>query len=425
MPIPVAIIAGAKIIAGIAAALYGTHAIGTAGTRGASRKDTDKVYSTYLNNLEKAGITNLSTKDALDHLRALNYISVDEHKEALAAYEKYEKQYADKGPDVWYTINTKSKDFQALQKMYEKLNEHSNVFANAARMTSDELKGTIKDYFDKSLGNIHDAAAPSYFDTTFDNEIKEAKPMHLMTGQEMADLHGLDYNPDTYYDLIKQGTEANVKYTDYLSRQMNEASMYEDTKNVNTYLDAIRNNKAEALASGATAGARAAQEVLANQAAITSYADKQANVANQRYDTVSQALIEDAQAKLTARDYFNSLAQSLATDAVTLYSNDSQRYAAEQAMYANIFDANEYLRQERIKANGAMEGDYASAQASINAAKQGLSDRQSELGWIYDRLLGAYGGDTLKANLEFNKITRKDTLGYSSYVDNYNTYYNQ
>lgn len=412
-------IAGGALIAG--GAYVGT----THGHRAYSKRDAYDAYKTYNKNLEKQGVANLDTKDAIDYLRARGYLTLEDYNEALKEYEEFEKQYKDKGGDPIYIATTSKKKFKALTKVYEKLNEHSDVFANASKMTIDELKGSAKEYFTQAAGNIKDVAGPAYLDTSFENESKNAEYMRLMSGQEMADLHGLDYNPDTYYDLIKQGTEANVKYSDYLSRQMNEASMYEDTKNVNSYLDAIRNNKAEALASGATAGARAAQEVLANQAAITSYADKQNEVASQRYDAVSQALIEDAQAKLTARDYFNTIAQSLATDAVTLYSNDAQRYAAEQAMYADIFDANEYLRQERIKANGSMAGAYASAQAAVNAARAGITDKETELGFIIDRLADMYDNNTLKVSSELDKIIRKDTLGYSSYVDNYNTYYNK
>lgn len=404
------------VVAAVAGATVGT-------IKGVNKNATYNAYKTYTNNLEKQGVTDLDTKDAIDYLRSKGYLSVEDYEKALQEYEEFEKQYGDKGSDPWYALSTSNKKFKALTNLYQKLNEHSDVFARVANMTIDELKGDTKDYFAKAAGNIKDVAGPDYQDTSFENESKNAELMRLMTGQEMADLHNLDYDPNTYYDLIKQGTEANVKYTDYLSRQMNEASMYDDTKTINSYLDAIRNNKAEALSSGATAGARAAQEVLANQAAITGYADKQTDVANQRYDTVSQALIEDAQAKLTARDYFNSLAQSLATDAVTLYSNDSQRYAAEQAMYADIFDANEYLRQERIKANGSMAGSYASAQAAVNAARSGITDKQTELDFIIDRLAGVYDNDPLKVAMELDKITRKDTLGYSSYVDNYNTYY--
>lgn len=408
-----AVIAAGTAVAGT------THGVVTNFTKADNRAAADEAYRTYSKNLKTQGVYDLDTKDAIDYLRAHGYITIEEYDAAVKEYKKFEKQYKDAGPDYLYVASTSSKKFDNLTKIYEKLNEHSAIFARAAKMTADEMHGAIKEGFQNSLKNIHDVNAPSYLDTTFLNESKEAKPMRLMTGQEMADLHGLDYDPDTYYNLIKQGTEADVKYTDYLSRQMNEASMYDDTKTVNSYLDSIRNNKAEALASGATAGARAAQEVLANQAAITSYADKQNDVASQRYDTVSQALMEDAQAKLTARDYFNSLAQSLATDALTLYATDAERYAGEQAMYADIFDANEYLRQERIRANGTMAGAYASNQAAINAAKAGVLDKQNEYDWIYDRVLGAYGGDARKANIEFNKMVRKEALGYTSYVDNY------
>lgn len=415
------IIGAAALAIGVLSLLH----TGSSGVkRMGARDDVNAVYDTYLNNLNSLGINDLNTKDAIDHLRALGYISVEDYEKALEEYAEFEKQYADSQPiDLWYDMSTNSKKFKSLANVYQKLNEHSEVFANAARLTSDQLKGSIKEAFDSTLKNIHNVAEPSYFDTTFANESKNAEPMRLMTGQEMADLHSLDYDPNTYYDLVKQGTEAKVNYANYLSQQMNEASMIEDTKTVNSYLDSIRNNKAEALASGATAGARAAQEVLNTQEALNNYATNQATVANNRYKTVEQALLDDASAKLTAKDYFNTLAQSLSTDALTLYTNDAERYRGEQSMYGNVYAANELLRQANIRANGSMAGNYIANQASVNANRAGVQDQQTELEWIYDRVLGANGGDTLKANLQLNNIIRNDALGYGSYVDNYNKYY--
>ena len=422
MAIPALVIWG-LVAAGAAGITYAGQTSYSKGTKKAWRKNVDEVYSTYLKNAKKTGADKINTKDALEWLRTYDYISTEDYDLAVQEYEEFEKQYADGDPDWIYNFSSTGKKFKALKNAYQKLNEHSNAFAKAAKLTATDLKGVIKDHFEAAAGKIRDIDTPSYFDTDFANEIQSAEPMRLMTGKEMAELHNIDYDPNTYYDLIKQGTQADIAYTDYLSRQMNEASMIEDTKNVNSYLDSIRNNKAEALASGATAGARAAQEVLAQRENISNYANNQLNVASERYNTVEEALINDAQAKLTARDYFNNIAQSLATDAMTLYASDAERYAAEQMMYANIFDANEYLRQERIKANGEMAGAYAANQAQVNAARGGLKDQESELAFIIDRVFGANGYDPIKSINQLDKITRKDTLGYSSYFDNYNTYY--
>lgn len=417
------IISALVALAAVGAAAYGTQTHASKEFKKATREDLDDVYRVYAYNAKQTGADKINTKDALEWLRTYNYISTEDYDLAVQEYAEFEKQYNDWDPDWLYNFSSTGKKFSALKKAYQKLNEHSNVFAKAAKLTAADLKGALKGQFEEAAGKIRDVETPSYFDTDFANEIQNAEPMRLMSGQEMADLHNIDYDPNTYYDLIKQGTQADVAYTDYLSRQMNEASMIEDTKNVNSYLDSIRNNKAEALASGATAGARAAQEVLAQRENISNYANNQLNVASERYNTVEEALINDAQAKLTARDYFNGIAQSLATDAMTLYANDAERYAAEQMMYANIFDANEYLRQERIKANGEMAGAYASNQAAVNAARGGLKDQETELSFIIDRVFGANNNNAIKAIDQLNKIIRKDTLGYSSYFDNYNTYY--
>lgn len=422
MALPALVIWG-LVAAGAAGVTYTGQTHYSKSTKKAWRKDVDEVYSTYLKNARKTGADKINTKDALEWLRTYDYISTEDYDLAVQEYKEFEKQYADGDPDWIYNFASTGKKFKALKNAYQKLNEHSNAFAKAAKLTATDLKGVVKDHFEAAAGKIRDIDTPSYFDTDFANEIQSAEPMRLMTGKEMAELHNIDYDPNTYYDLIKQGTQADIAYTDYLSRQMNEASMIEDTKNVNSYLDSIRNNKAEALASGATAGARAAQEVLAQRENISNYANNQLNVASERYNTVEEALINDAQAKLTARDYFNNIAQSLATDAMTLYASDAERYAAEQMMYANIFDANEYLRQERIKANGEMAGAYAANQANVNAARGSLKDQESELAFIIDRVFGANGHDPIKSFNQLDKITRKDTLGYSSYFDNYNTYY--
>ena len=244
--------------------------------------------------------------------------------------------------------------------------------------------------------------------------------MKLWSGRELAELHGIDYDVDTYYDLVKKGTQANLDYTDYLSRQMNEASMVDDTKNVTSYLDAIRSNKAEALASGATAGARAAQEVLTTKAAMDSYADKQMDVASQRYNTVEDALLADAQAKITARDYFNSLAQHLATDSGTLYANDAERYSAEQDMYGSMYAANEALRQAYLDANAGMFASRVSAQASINAAKSAAQSEVDEYMWMLDRYIGANNGNAKQAQLDFEDYLRARARdGHYSYVNDY------
>lgn len=381
-------------------------------------KEAQKAYETYRSNLEKTGLGKADTRQIIDRAYEDGDLTFEEYEGAIKEYENFEKRY--KKGDTFYTYFNGETSFKNLKKFYNVMNKKSGTIAAASYETADQLKGDISNALRSTLPNIKDAPGYTAFDAEFENKSQEAEYMKLWSGRELAELHGIDYDVDTYYDLVKKGTQANLDYTDYLSRQMNEASMVDDTKNVTSYLDAIRNNKAEALASGATAGARAAQEVLATKSAMDSYADKQLDVASQRYNTVEDALLADAQAKITARDYFNSLAQHLATDSGTLYANDAERYSAEQDMYARIYSSNEALRQAYLDANAGMFASNVSAQASINAARSAAQSEVDEYMWMLDRYIGANNGNAKQAQLDFEDYLRARARdGHYSYVNDY------
>lgn len=383
-------------------------------------KDAKKTYETYRANLEKTGLGKADTRQIIDRAYEDGDLTFEEYKGALKEYEEFEKQYNDSDGDWFYSRMHMGEKFKNLKKFYNTLNEKSGTISAAMYETKEQLRDSVEASLLSKLPDIKNAPGYTAFDAEFENKSQEAEYMKLWSGRELAELHGIDYDVDTYYDLVKKGTQANLDYTDYLSRQMNEASMVDDTKNVTSYLDAIRSNKAEALASGATAGARAAQEVLTTKAAMDSYADKQMDVASQRYNTVEDALLADAQAKITARDYFNSLAQHLATDSGTLYANDAERYSAEQDMYGSMYAANEALRQAYLDANAGMFASRVSAQASINAAKSAAQSEVDEYMWMLDRYIGANNGNAKQAQLDFEDYLRARARdGHYSYVNDY------
>ena len=134
---------------------------------------------------------------------------------------------------------------------------------------------------------------------------------------------------------------------EFKSDQLNNASTYNDVADRTSYLNSIRNSKAEAIASGTTAGQRAANEVLANQQALTKYATNQNDVAANRMKAVDDTLLSDAQAKLNARNYFDKLAQSLSKDSLTLYQNDTDRFGQDMLSNAEIYKANQALLAQK------------------------------------------------------------------------------
>ena len=269
------------------------------------------------------------------------------------------------------------------------------------------------------------APTPQYEDVNFEGLQLDVDPVKLWTGQELADLHNLEYDPNVYYDLIKRGTTAELERARYESALMNEASMVNDTANVTSYLDNIRNTKAEAISTGATAGAQAAAEVLQNKEAITNYATNQAALADTRFNAVDAALNADASAKINARNYFNSLAATLGQDILKLYKNDSDRYGQELVTNADFYKADQELRGQRQYANASMYGAQAAANAAIAGSKLAADSTFNEIAYLYNLNTTANGGDKVAGYLDTMAQIRANYYGYDNYLDYHNALNNK
>ena len=207
---------------------------------------------------------------------------------------------------------------------------------------------------------------------------------------------------NTYYDLIKAGTSAAVDLANYTSAQQAHAANVDDTKQVTSYLDSIRNTKANAIAEGATLGARRANELLANVDSINNYATNQANVAQERFNTVDKKLLADAQANLTARSYFDQLAQTLSGHSNTLYANDTDRFGQDWLSNAEFYTADQNLRGQRAYANASMYANSLKANASINATRQAAMQEADEYKWVFDNYLRANDNNIPKTVMDTN-----------------------
>ena len=248
-------------------------------------------------------------------------------------------------------------------------------------------------------------------------KLRDVKPTHLYTGQEMADLHNLNYDPNSYYDLVKQSTSAALDAAKFSSEQMNQASMISDARDQASYLDAMRNQQAQAITSGATEGARAAADLLSMQGRDSAYAQNQANVAGQRRQAIDDFILRDAAAKLTARQQFENLAKSLSTDAAGLYLNDADRWGQDWLTNAEMYTADQGVLGQRIYANMKMAGDYAAAQASVNAARSAAQNQADEYAFILDRFLDRNDGKIYPAVQDMNNYISGQYTGRPTRYD--------
>ena len=321
---------------------------------------------------------------------------------------------------TWEDIvsNLSKKDAKQLSGIYSLLMQEYPEVANATYEGLAATSEGFREQLYKDIPTVTGVAPPKYYDENIETELLDIEPVHLWSGQELADLHNINYDPNHYYDLIKAGTEANKKYSDFTSRQMAHAALIGDEQSKLSYLDSIRNSKADAIAKGATMGQRAAAEVLATKEAMNNYAGAQADVVGDRAKLVESTLLADAEAKLTARNYFDNLAKSLATDSSTLYAADSELYGQKHQTNAEIFGADSALRGMLANANANMYSAYVQNQAAVGAANRANRAAADDYAWVFENALRAHNGNALLAYNDvdkylFNRYTgMKDPYDY-------------
>lgn len=404
------------ILMGTGVGLIGTG-IGIQGVQGSKNEDAvDEARSNYEKVAKEHGLENIDDSEIARELYHSGKISEEEYRSVTKTIEKYESADTD-WKKFWMSLDNDERD--ALTKYY-----------NTVSLEIPELKDTVFRTIDANMSTedkralfgtptLETLEGPNYLDTNFEGYQREVEPVKLWTGQELADLHNLNFDPNNYYDLVKAGTSAAVDAARYQSEQMNNASMIKDTESVASYLDSIRNNKAEALSTGATLGQRAANELLANQETLDNYSTNQAAVADARLKAVDDALLADASARLTANNYFNQLAQSLATDSMTLYDNDSTRYAQDMLSNAEMYRADQELRGRRLLANANMYADWLQGNAQIGAYQSQADARMNEYFWLYNNALRANNGDSARAIADVNNLIQYQYTGYKTPQEQY------
>lgn len=380
-------------------------------------KDAQSRYNTAVN---QAGLQDMSVRDVVSNLYLGGKINETEYKSALKTVDEIEKET---GKTLWVddkewtllgTSWSKGKS-QNLINLYDTLANNVPSIKIATAESLKALPEDIRNSFSSKVPDIKNAPTPEYEDVNFKGLQRDVAPVKLWSGQELADLHNIDYNPNTYYDLIKAGTSAAVDLANYTSAQQAHAANVDDTKQVTSYLDSIRNTKADAIAEGATLGARRANELLANVDSINNYATNQANVAQERFNTVDKQLLADAQANLTARGYFDQLAQTLSGHSNTLYANDTDRFGQDWLSNAEFYTADQNLRGQRAYANANMYASAAQANASINASRYAASQEADEYKWVFDNFLRANNNNVTKAVVDMDDYIFRRYNGQGAY----------
>ena len=368
--------------------------------KGVSEGKLENSYEQYKKVIKHNNLDSLSTKDIIEDLWQGGVIDEREYKNSLRTIDKLENT-AHSGTktfkELWQSVFTSPRTQNEGAELYKLIAANAHYLNSNKAKSYDDLVKAVNDSFYTGLPTIADAPTPQYLDTMFAGTQVDVADAKKWTAPELAELHNINYDMEHYYDLIKQSTEADIDLGSYTNRQLETLTNSQDTKNITSYLDSIRNAKAEALANGATMGAKAAAEVLANSEAITAQANTQAQLANTKAKNMDSLLQADAGAHLSARQYYDQLARSLVTDATNLYTYDVDRYGQELLTNAELYKADQNLRGARLLANAEMFKAQQDANAQIAANKAAIQKESDEYSWLFNTALRAYDGDTNKA----------------------------
>ena len=380
-------------------------------------------YAQFHEAYKQKGLTADDLDNYLTTLYRSGRLDLDTYKDALNSLEVYEEKYGNALKDFpgafskeWFDFFSSGKSKKEIAKLYEAMTEGLDVYDNINTMSIDELADGIRNSIIANAPTIAGPVAPTY------NEVRTGTPdgftvgdVPLWTGQELADLNKTNYDPNHYYDIIKQGTEANVLRDRFGVNQRDIASRTQDSRLNASYLDSIRNTKSEAIAAGATRGARAANEMLATNEAIGNYADKQSEVRQTNYDAMLDSLLANASAQLTAQDYFNNLANTRYNEGIQFYANDTDSQGQELLTDAELYSADMQDRAQAVYANALMNADYNRANANITTAQNAINGAANEYAWLFKTFANANNGNLPKTVSDmdsyiFNRYTGQNNV---------------
>ena len=379
--------------------LYFGHRTGVEISKAIEKGELQKEYDNYKQVIKNNNLDSLATKDIIEDLWQGGVIDEKTYKKSLSQIDQLESTVG-KNPSMeglikYFTLSPSA--MRNGQELYKTIATNAPYLNSNSAKSYDDLVKAVNNSFYAGLPTIADAPTPQYLDTMFAGTQVDVTDAKKWTAPELAELHNINYDMEHYYDLIKQSAEADVNLGAYTNRQLDTLANSQDTKNVTSYLDSIRNAKAEALANGATMGAKAAAEVLANSDAIAAQANTQAKLANTKAQNMDSLLQADAGAHISARQYYDQLARSLVTDATNLYTYDVDRYGQELLTNAELYTADQNLRGSRVLANAEMFKAQQEANAQIAANRAAIQKDSDEYSWLFNTALRAYDGDTNKA----------------------------
>lgn len=369
----------------------------------------DASKNQYTNYMDEAGLSNVDIDTYANMLYNLGYLTKDELDLVPTLIEHYTDKRGKHNliKNAGEIFSDGNKNIK-LAKLYEKITSNIDELENLNGLTREGIEEAVR----SSSPALNNIPGPDYIPVDVGDiasfPIGERK---LWTGAELAELNDTNWDPEHYYNLIKQGTSAALDEAKFLQAQADAASTINNTAEGASYLDALRNIKSEAISAGATRGARAAAEILQANEATNNFATAQRELAVNSNKAIQEPLLADAQARLSAREYFDSLAQDRYQQAMTYYMNDTDAVGQQILTDAELYGADLNARAQAAYANAQMNRAYTEAQAAVNAAQGAVNNTNNEFLWLLDRFTEANGGNLAEGASLLNKYLTSSYTG--------------
>ena len=202
-----------------------------------------------------------------------------------------------------------------------------------------------------------------------------------LMGLPMGDLYGINYEQDYIRKLLDDATAAeyNAKRQEFAATERGYYDQLYDAQS--TALDTIRANNSAAVASGASKGMAAAQQLAAVLGLQQESVGAATDLANQRNELAAKEAAAYSANANTALNTSNTLKQAIQNADLTKYGYDTQNYVGEldynaalRATIAEIIQSQNAAAATMYNADRNLDGTRYAADASAKASNRGYGN---------------------------------------------------
>ena len=192
----------------------------------------------------------------------------------------------------------------------------------------------------------------------------------LLGGQKLAGMYGVTYDRDEIENILNDATNA-AYVQEFNEQKINEDNFYNElASTAATQYDQARQDRGAAIMSGASAGARAANELSSMLGVSQNSSDAISQLAQQRKSIQDAKAAAIAQNAANALDKANAAGEALGQLDVSQQANRVNQYTADSEYNAQIQQDNANMWSTAVSALMGAKATRDSAALAGNATKE-------------------------------------------------------